>query len=213
MSGRGVPFQTLWDWRPPAAVIGLVRNLLFRNQDWCWGIVTGKVMGNQVCALGPQLGEAPLLFLAGGENETSLRKGEVTSAPPRYKMTQRHIRQNRSGKASLRPCQLKVRRRRSVSVSSVWQWGWRVWRWGRGGAKGKTAVKQFCIWFEVSESQPSLCPVLLPSPNLIRVHPKLTSQTDPALSLTIKSTLRPNETTLYQEQPLSIWSKYDPLTA
>lgn len=53
---------------------------------------------------------------------------------------------------------------------------------------------------------PSSAPSL--PPNLIRVHPKLTSQTDHALSLTIKSTLRPNESTLYQEQPLTI-STYD----
>lgn len=46
-------------------------------------------------------------------------------------------------------------------------------------------------------------------PNLITVHPKLTSQTDPVLSLTITSTLRPNESTLYQEQPLTIWSTHD----
>lgn len=47
---------------------------------------------------------------------------------------------------------------------------------------------------------------LIPSPNLRAAHPKLTGQTDPALSLTITSSLRLNESTLYQ----SSQSLYDP---
>ncbi len=76
-------------------------------------------MGNRVCALGPQPGEALLPFLAGEKTVTAYVRGEPTRVPPCYKMTQRHIRQNRSGKASLGPCQLKAKRWGSVSVSSV----------------------------------------------------------------------------------------------
>lgn len=81
--------------------------------------MTGKVMGNQVCALGPQPGEVSLLFLAGEKTRPAYVRGKPTRVPPCYKMTQRHIRQNRSGKASLGPCQLKARRWGSVSVSLV----------------------------------------------------------------------------------------------
>ena len=79
-------------------------------------------MGNQVCALGSEPGEAPLLFLAGEKIIAVYVRGETEqnpTPPPSFKMTQRHIRQNRSGKDSLGPCQLKARRWGSVSVSSV----------------------------------------------------------------------------------------------
>lgn len=84
-------------------------------------------MGNQVCALGPEPDGDPLLLLAtektrpanvrGETNQSSLPAHTTTSL--RYKMTQRHIRQNTSGKVSLGPCQLKAGRWGSVSVSSV----------------------------------------------------------------------------------------------
>lgn len=116
-------------------------------------------------------------------------------------MTQRHIRQNGSGKDSLWPCQLKARRWGSVSVSCVWQcWGWRGWGWGQGGAKEKQQSNNFYVSVEVSKCSPNLRPVGRPSPQLHTGPPKLSSQTDPALSSTITSTLRPNESTLYQER-------------
>lgn len=132
---------------------------------WSWGIVTGKVMGNRVCALGPQPGEAPSPFSCWGENKSSLRKGWKTdqSSPLCYKMTQRHIRQNRSGKASLGPCQLKARRWGSVSVSSAWQWlrleGLEVeGAERRGEVKGKQQSNNFASGLR------SLNANLLPSP-------------------------------------------------
>jgi len=85
------------------------------------GLWQGKVMGSQVCALGPQPGEAPLLFLAGEKTKPAYVRGKPSRVYPCYKMTQRHISQNRSGNAGLGPCQLKARRWGSVSVSSVWQ--------------------------------------------------------------------------------------------
>lgn len=84
-------------------------------------------MGNQVCALGSQPGEVPLLFLRWGEKTRPVYvKGRTeggstttTTLPLCYKMTQRHISANRSGKDSLWPCQLKARRRGIVSVTFV----------------------------------------------------------------------------------------------
>lgn len=56
---------------------------------------------------------------------------------------------------------------------------------------------------------PNAYQVSIPSPNLIRIHSKLTSQTNPALSLAIKSTRRQNESVLHEEEPLTVWSAYD----
>lgn len=44
--------------------------------------MTGKVMGNQVCALGPQPSEASLLFLAGEKTRPAYVRGKPTRVSP-----------------------------------------------------------------------------------------------------------------------------------
>lgn len=123
-------------------MIGLVRNLLFRNRDWCWGIVTGKVMGNQVCALGPQPGEAPLLFLAGEKTRWAYVRGKPSRVPPATRWP-RDI----SGRIGVEKPVLGLVSWKlgdgevSVSVQFDNGWGWRGRRWG--GAKGKQQSNNF----------------------------------------------------------------------
>lgn len=72
------------------------------------------------------------------------------------------------------------------------------------GAKEKQQSNNFTSGLRSPRAYQVSAQRAFPPPNLIRVHPKLTSQTDPALSLTIKSTLKPNESTLHREQPLTV---------
>lgn len=120
---------------------------------------------------------APSAFSCWGQNKTSLRKrGKPRRVPPCWKMTQSHIRPNRSGKDSLGPCQLRARR-----------WGKCQCHFcltvaGGGGAKAKQSNNHTSGLRSANTNRVS-------SPNWIRDHPNLNSQTDPVVSPAIKSTL------------------------
>lgn len=181
-------------------VIGLVRDLLFKNQGWCWRIVTSKVMGNQVCALGSQPGEVPLLFFCSGENKTSLRKWETNQFPPATRWP-RDI----SGRIGVEKTVFGLVSWKlgdgEVSVSVVFD-NAEVGGAGGGVKAGLKKNSSQTIFTSHSRSVNAYqisVQWAAPPPQLHTGTPKLSSQTDPALSSTITSTLRPNESTLYQE--------------
>lgn len=156
MSGRGDPgvaSQTLEDWRAPAAMIGLVRNLLFKNRGLVLRDSDRQGHGQpSVCPWLSALWGASAVS-CWGENKTSPRKGKADQSFPPATRWPRDI-SGRIGveKTVFGPVSWKLGDG-EVSVSVLFDngWGWRGWRWGQGGAKGKQQSNNFYIWFEVSE--------------------------------------------------------------